>query len=191
MPMPPDVESYLRSLAHRFNEPDLREVANEIERLTAEVAKWQEQAEVNKHDAHSLHDIVVQKDKRIEELLEAEIEPIVGVFRNGHLVTYKQIDKAWDRRGMCDTLADEEHLDGTLAELGIVACEECGGSGEYIAATDPDGRQWPDCCPTCHGHRWVKVQTKPRVPFVCEGEWIITSQLVDKCGQFGTGDDDE
>jgi len=39
MPMPPDVESYLRSLAHRFNEPDLREVANEIKRLTAEVER--------------------------------------------------------------------------------------------------------------------------------------------------------
>ena len=40
----------------------------EIERLTAEVAKWQEQAEVNKHDAHNFHDIVVQKDKRIEDM---------------------------------------------------------------------------------------------------------------------------
>ena len=134
------------------------------------------------------------RTQELEESLridEATIAAWNTRFRGRHLFSADQIDAAWDRRGMCDTLADEEHLDGTLAELGIVACEECGGSGEYIAATDPDGRQWPDCCPTCHGHRWVKVQTKPRVPFVCEGEWIITSQLVDKCGQFGTGDDDE
>jgi len=39
MPMPPDVESYLRSLAHRFNEPDLREAAAEVEALRAEVAQ--------------------------------------------------------------------------------------------------------------------------------------------------------
>lgn len=38
MPMPPDVESYLRSLAHRFNEPDLRKAADEIEALRDEIA---------------------------------------------------------------------------------------------------------------------------------------------------------
>ena len=176
MPMPPDVESYLRSLAHRFNEPDLREVANEIKRLTAELAKWQEQAEVNKHDAHNFHDIVVQKDKRIEELLEAEIEPIVGVFRNGHLVTYKQIDAAWtfviDPPGYLSQDA-KDAVRAALSAIHVVACDECGGSGALQQfMVEPPVNQGE--CPSCHGHRW-----------------IITSQLVDKCGQFGTGDDDE
>jgi len=42
MPMPDNAESYLRSLAHRFNEPDLRKVADEIKRLTAEVERLRE-----------------------------------------------------------------------------------------------------------------------------------------------------
>jgi len=170
MPMPPDVESYLRSLAHRFNEPDLREVANEIKRLTAELAKWQEQAEVNKHDAHNFHDIVVQKDKRIEELLEAEIEPIVGVFRNGHLVTYKQIDAAWEFNEDSSPEIKAHGRAMLYSCFKVDACEKCGGSGIPTPYEVGSG----ESCPTCHGHGW-----------------IITSQLVDKCGRFGTGDADE
>ena len=117
-----------------------------IQSLTAELAKWQEQAEVNKHDAHNFHDIVVQKDKRIEELLEAEIEPIVGVFRNGHLVTYKQINAAW-----ADAWGKYRGTDSTagfssLEKVGIVACEECGGGVS---------KAWDNGCPSCHGHGWV------------------------------------
>ena len=147
----------------------LEDSQSESGRLTAELAKWQEQAEVNKHDAHNFHDIVVQKDKRIEELLEAEIEPIVGVFRNGHLVTYKQINAAW-----ADAWGKYRGTDSTagfssLEKVGIVACEECGGSGGI-----PEGGNIRTC-PSCDGHGWR----------------IKTSPLVDKCGQFGTGDDDE
>ena len=74
MPMPPDVESYLRSLAHRFNEPDLRKAADEIEALRAELEKKEfllgetlEQLRFEQAEA-------AEKGKRIEELEGALIE---------------------------------------------------------------------------------------------------------------------
>ena len=136
----------------------------EIERLTAEVAKWQEQAEVNKHDAHNFHDIVVQKDKRIEDMKfdheqitalevterdrmrrrieELEQDRSLGLEERGyHIITTEQIDAAW-----------EWNVLEIMAELNIVACEECGGCGSMWAPWD---EQVPITCHSCHGHGWV------------------------------------
>ena len=145
MPMPPDVESYLRSLAHRFNEPDLREVANEIERLTAELAA---------------------KDKRIEELEQAEarltriiekreshLSTLLGNHRGGHIITTDQIDAAWNQAQ--EWAYTQPDCFEALACLNIVACEECGGSGvvrEHERGYE-DGVE--DTCPSCNGHGWV------------------------------------
>ena len=140
-----------------------------IERLTAEVAEKDKMIEGYQYN-------LGEKIERIEELLEAEIEPIVGVFRNGHLVTYKQIDAAWtfviDPPGYLSQDA-KDAVRAALSAIHVVACDECGGSGALQQfMVEPSVNQGE--CPSCHGHRW-----------------IITSQLVDKCGQFGTGDDDE
>ncbi len=43
----------------------------------------------------------------------------------------------------------------TLEVFHIFRCEGCGGSRKYIAATDENGRPWPDCCPDCNGHGWT------------------------------------
>ena len=83
------------------------------------------------------------------------------------LLTQGQIDAAWGQKYFYDG------VDGPLIRanlVNIVACEKCGGSGIPTPYEVGSG----ESCPTCHGHGW-----------------IITSQLVDKCGRFGTGDADE
>jgi DnaJ-class molecular chaperone len=69
------------------------------------------------------------------------------------LITTEQIDAACRVASQTDSWA-------TLFPLGIERCEGegCYGSGEYIAAIDPDGRQWPDKCPGCNGHGWVRSE---------------------------------
>jgi len=129
-------------VAPEICEDDINE---EIDRLRAELA---------------------EKDKHIEELLEAEIESIVGVFRNGHLVTYKQIDAAWGQKYFYDG------VDGPLIRanlVNIVACEKCGGSGSYTGTDEDHDRPVQRLCKACHGHGW-----------------IITSVDVDKYGRIGT-----
>ena len=83
MPMPPDVESYLRSLAHRFNEPDLRKAADEIERLRAELAeknKRIEELEKAITDVHStlVGCILIQRDGD---------PPLFTMWLDGHVLT--------------------------------------------------------------------------------------------------------
>jgi len=113
MPMPPDVESYLRSLAHRFNEPDLRKAADEIEALRAELEKKEfllgetlEQLRFEQAEA-------AEKDKRIEELEAArralggeEKYPCVdcGVLRTKAEggTTFTVCDECWDKRRALD-----------------------------------------------------------------------------------------
>jgi len=125
----------------------LEDSQGESERLTAELEQYQRKALDLKFDN-------IEKGGRIEEL---ERDRERGLEERGYLIIdKKRIDAAWavapDAHGATGRVVEK-----IFHELNIVACEECGGSGEYVAATDPDGRQWPDCCPTCHGHRWKKT----------------------------------
>ena len=157
MPMPPDVESYLRSLAHRFNEPDLRKAADEIEALRAELEKKEfllgetlEQLRFEQAEA-------AKKGKRIEELHEdndaliAQLSPKAGCF-----FTDEQIDAAWKQSGYY-TRSHAEGMKHALLLLGIVACEECGGRGSWNERTN-NITVIQRNCPTCakfSGHGWV------------------------------------
>ena len=94
------------------------------------------------------------------------------------MIPFSKIDAAWKDLhkdiawGKSERELHEQYRDvvlAYLAVLNIVACEECGGSGQ--GGGDPKALTescWP--CEPCHGHGW-----------------IITSQLVDKCGRIGTG----
>jgi len=154
MPMPPDVESYLRSLAHRFNEPDLRKAAEEIERLRAEVAEWKIQDRIHRQNAFDWQLTIGELKGRIEELEEKSRKNVWDQWGGKRVivVTTEQIDAAWesiahkDIRGSWDYGALR-----TLWKLGIVACEECGGSKRV---NDGDMDQ---PCPYCDGHGWKVV----------------------------------
>jgi len=74
---------------------------------------------------------------RIEELMN---------YPGRVVLLYEQIDAAWlAARGSESSLS-------ILRLCGIVACEECGGSGRLprITADGPDTCK----CPSCHGHKW-------------------------------------
>ena len=112
---------------------DLKRAAITIERLRAELA---------------------EKDKRIAELereseWKAMKQPLCA---DCHIITTEQIDAAWETRHW-GTVPNqtEEHVDDALERLGIVACEECGGSG---IPTPYEIGSW-ESCPSCHGHGWV------------------------------------
>ena len=155
--------------------PDLEIDAEHPGLMAREIFKW-----------------VAEKDKRIESLEQAlakaslrtqELENTKAVveYMNAKgafitteqlasgevvLLTQGQIDAAWDAVVVNPT--DQGMRAHEVVEmLGIVACEECGGSGVLT----PDGL--PDReCPSCHGHGW-----------------IITSVDVDKYGRIGTGEE--
>ena len=143
MPMPPDVESYLRSLARRFNEPDLREVANEIKRLTAELKQYQRKALDLKFDN-------IEKGGRIESLEQSAAEGCLSVSYDALDAAWKfitdQEEYSWDTAVQC--------LEDVLEPLGIERCEECGGSGETLEREN--NAVYRVQCPSCHGHGWVK-----------------------------------
>ena len=69
------------------------------------------------------------------------------------LLTQDQIDAAWEHTDNEPPRSNEALA--TLAELGIVACEKCGGSGR--GETEHAGAlgefEW--VCDSCHGHGWV------------------------------------
>ena len=102
---------------------------------------------------------------RIEELEERDAtwNKWYGAHmtRAATFITTEQIDAAWNRiqnlklewnrNSWVSSLQQATYLVQALAFFGIVACEECGGSGEW-----PDPRPAKDePCPSCHGHGWV------------------------------------
>ena len=94
------------------------------------------------------------KDKRIEELeKESEWKAMKQLLcADYHIITTEQTDAAW---GIVDSFLDEGRgAAEALAIFGIVACEECGGSGvvrEHERGYE-DGVE--DTCPSCNGHGW-------------------------------------
>jgi len=66
------------------------------------------------------------------------------------LLKQGQIDKAWRLAVQDETLGTTGAF-AILRKLGIVACEECGGSGWIGANEAGDTKD----CPSCHGHGWV------------------------------------
>lgn len=123
---------------------------SQLRALRAELEQYQRKALDLKFDN-------IEKDKLIEELLEAEIEPIVGVFRNGHLVTYRQIDAAWESAN--DPNQPKEIRKAKLRFLErffhVAACAKCGGcrmASEWFDLPHPH-REYIQC-PGCNGHGW-------------------------------------
>jgi len=166
--------------------------ACEIKRLTAEVERTEERrlnlargvakyvtelaekdAKIQRLESRGISDMqweLKEKDKRIEEL---EQDRERGLEERGyHIITTDQIDAAWKV-----ATSEEPYADDCLAELGIVACEECGGSRvhrawDFYPNEKPHDGQTLSFCESCHGHGW-----------------IITSVDVDKYGRIGTGEE--
>jgi len=137
-------------------------------KLTDELLDLQRKFDAASAYAEECENGEVEANKRIEEL-EEQVNLTAGWVASKLIFTPDQIDAAW-----ADAWGKYRGTDSTagfssLEKVGIVACEECGGSGGI-----PEGGNIRTC-PSCDGHGWR----------------IKTSPLVDKCGQFGTGDDDE
>jgi len=163
--------------------------------LSAEVAKKDKRIEDMKFDHEQITALeVTERDRmrrQIEELEEAlsksimhqkELDRCVHItteqLASGEVVllTQGQIDAAWETRHW-GTVPDhtEEHVDDALERLGIVACEECGGSGErdrsmYQPNGDPTDPT-PDECSSCHGHGWVWKETTG-ADLMASGDWV-------------------
>jgi len=124
----------------RGKSKELEKAANEIERLRAELS---------------------EKDKRIAELtrdLHVAEEELYYPDKHGCVViTEADIDKAWRIAQRAD-LDVQRWLAMAFAEVGIVACSECGGSGDKIDRSEEPGFVEDDC-PVCHrngvSHGWV------------------------------------
>ena len=124
------------------------------------------------HDeAVKQHNMIIDHYKqRIEELerdlftvLSRDIGEDIQEFNHAHgvyeitteqlasgevvLLTQGQIDWAWRVAS-----SEEPYTDDCLAELGIVACEECGGSGMI---GNPSSSDQVCICHDCGGHGWV------------------------------------
>jgi len=133
-----------------------------------------------------IYDLLAAKDKLIEQLKEIvkvhqdriekleQSRPWTMEVDDGEsyvLVNTRQVDLSW-KDAQASSYNLETKLD-LLWELGIVECEECGGSGiiqHLETPLEPGGDYgWNQKCPDCHGHGW-----------------IITSVDVDKYGRNGT-----
>jgi len=75
------------------------------------------------------------------------------------MIPFSKIDAAWAEVPPYEydagSLAPADAL-APLLKLGIVACEECGGSGLVKSETAPCHIE----CPGCHGHGW-KLDNAP------------------------------
>ena len=146
----------------------LCEAADEIERLTAEVVEKDKRIESLEQalDKASLRTQELERELSFaeDELYYPDKYGCVVItteqLASGEVVllTQGQIDNAWKV-----ATGEEPYADDCLAELHIVACEECGGGVS---------KAWDNGCPSCHGHGW-----------------IITSVDVDKYGRIGTGEE--
>ncbi len=77
----------------------------------------------------------------------------------GPRITTEQIDKAWNRIRVLRNLGDDggaSAIEELLADtFHIVACEECGGSGEGGMRYDGSPVPIEEPCFDCNGHGWV------------------------------------
>ena len=125
------------------------------------------------HDeAVKQHNMIIDHYKqRIEELeKESEWKAMKQLLcADYHIITTEQIDKAWEFNEDSSPEIKAHGRAMLYSCFKVDACEKCGGSGKL-----DNGPGYPVYCDECEGHGW-----------------IITSQLVDKCGRLGTGDDDE
>ena len=111
----------------------------EKERLTAELAEKDKRIESLEQALAkaSLRTQELEDDNRREWLIGfAELEGTTMVP-----ISHAQIDAAWKV-----ATSEEPYADDCLAELHIVACEECGGGVS---------KAWDNGCPSCHGHGWI------------------------------------
>jgi len=117
------------------------------------------------HDeAVKQHNMIIDHYKqRIEELerdlftvLSRDIGEDIQEFNHAHgvyKITTEQLDAAWCLAVQDETLGTTGAF-AILRELGIVACEECGGSGRVPCGTPSHIDCW-DTCDGCDGHGWV------------------------------------
>ena len=75
-------------------------------------------------------------------------------------ITNARIDMLWKRRSFYIGAALAA-IDDCLAAIYVVACEECGGSGEVMKRREyffdtGNSIDSPEDCPDCHGHGWIK-----------------------------------
>jgi len=130
----------------------LRESRDAVIRKAKERVKRVEQSYVRQFDLRE------EAEQRIEEL-EAEQCEIGGVEfmkKTGrYVITTEQIDAAWNL--VMDTGEDGRINSGaeqSLARVGIVRCEGCGGCGQVQVYTKDDDYD-ADGCPDCDGHGWM------------------------------------
>jgi len=96
--------------------------------------------------AWQLAEELAEAKRHIEEL---EQDRERGLEERGyHIITADQIDAAWEHFAKNKELRPYSRAGAECAmkELGIVACEECGGGVS---------KAWDNGCPSCHGHGWV------------------------------------
>ena len=83
----------------------------------------------------------------------AAFRAALGAEATGHIITDAQIDGAWRWALFHSEQYVREAIIEALRRIGIVRCEECGGSG---VVADPTDDRVANKCPTCNGHGWVK-----------------------------------
>jgi len=138
-----------------------------IERLTADRDQFErescerfQQLDAALKRIESLEQALAKASLRTQEL---EQDRERGLEERGyHIITTDQIDAAWEyvqnilfaTKGNADFKRFAKEI---FERIGIVACEECGGSGvvrEHERGYE-DGVE--DTCPSCHGHGWKEV----------------------------------
>ena len=108
-------------------------------------------------------DEIKRQDRRIEELeKDVRREWLIGydeahteTEKKAHHITDAQIDAAW--KWVPDVIVKQRGMlvEPALAELGILRCEGCGGSGVAVVQAGPDiHEKMQDECPDCNGKGW-------------------------------------
>lgn len=151
------------------------ELIDEIKSLRSENSAMRESEGRFVEEVSLLRVKLAEKDKLIEEQdvqLSASImrvkelergqglnlpkeadEPLPSKLVSMYAITDDQIDKAWRcYEDVRSTSCCAAVLRAAFYELGIGACKDCGGSGEFYV----NGAWSADKCPTCHGHGWRK-----------------------------------
>lgn len=96
-----------------------------IERLHARVAELQTKVD----DFQTEHKAIVEA---------------IGIGKAGtHVITTEQINEMWAQHG--DGYCHE--LEAALSIIGVIECEECGGSGCWSSTSGVK-------CPRCKGKKW-------------------------------------
>jgi len=107
----------------------------------------------------------LERLRRENEVLKAGLENLSTLFSDEYIITTDKISNAWalGRYYTQGKSNQDNHrmavvVEGVLAELGIVRCEGCGGSGTRGC----DSLSVPWKCPDCNGEGWVmKDETHP------------------------------